>query len=138
MRLNVFNLQLLEINIYIVFYYGDSMNNSKIIIGKKIRKFRQKRGMTQHDLAEKIGVTEKQISKIETGIHYPKFENFVKILDSLNISLKEFSEDLEQDKELSPQQKSLLKLFNKLSDIEIDYVLTVAKQLERLKKKTLQ
>lgn len=94
--------------------------------------------MTQHDLAEKIGVTEKQISKIETGIHYPKFENFVKILDSLNISLKEFSEDLEQDKELSPQQKSLLKLFNKLSDIEIDYVLTVAKQLERLKKKTLQ
>ena len=138
MRLNVFNLQLLEINIYIVFYYGDSMNNSKIIIGKKIRKFRQKRGMTQHDLAEKIGVTEKKKKKIETGIHYPKFENFVKILDSLNISLKEFSEDLEQDKELSPQQKSLLKLFNKLSDIEIDYVLTVAKQLERLKKKTLQ
>lgn len=138
MRLNVFNLQLLEINIYIVFYYGDSMNNSKIIIGKKIRKFRQKLGMTQHDLAEKVGVTEKQISKIETGIHYPKFENFVKILDSLNISLKEFSADMEQDKELSPQQKSLLKLFNKLSDVEIDYVLSVAKQLERLKKKTLQ
>lgn len=138
MRLNVFNLQLLEINIYIVFYYGDSMNNSKIIIGKKIRKFRQKLGMTQHDLAEKVGVTEKQISKIETGIHYPKFENFVKILDSLKISLKEFSADMEQDKELSPQQKSLLKLFNKLSDVEIDYVLSVAKQLERLKKKTLQ
>ncbi len=134
----MFNLQLLEINIYIVFYYGDSMNNSKIIIGKKIRKFRQKLGMTQHDLAEKVGVTEKQISKIETGIHYPKFENFVKILDSLNISLKEFSADMEQDKELSPQQKSLLKLFNKLSDVEIDYVLSVAKQLERLKKKTLQ
>ena len=134
----MFNLQLLEINIYIVFYYGDSMNNSKIIIGKKIRKFRQKLGMTQHDLAEKVGVTEKQISKIETGIHYPKFENFVKILDSLKISLKEFSADMEQDKELSPQQKSLLKLFNKLSDVEIDYVLSVAKQLERLKKKTLQ
>ena len=114
------------------------MSNHVIIIGKKIRKFRQKLGMTQHDLAEKVGVTEKQISKIETGIHYPKFENFVKILDSLKISLKEFSADMEQDKELSPQQKSLLKLFNKLSDVEIEYIVSVAKELEKLRKKSIK
>ena len=114
------------------------MNNSKFIIGKKIRKFRQRQGMTQHDLAEKIGVTEKQISKIETGIHYPKFENFVKILDALDISLKEFSEDIEQEKEYSSSLKSLAKIFNKLSDDEIAYIISVAKALEKLKKKSIK
>ncbi len=118
-----------------MFYYGDNMNNSKIIIGKRIRKFRQRQGLTQHDLAERIGVTEKQISKIETGIHYPKFENFVKILDSLDISLKEFSEDIDQENDYSSSRKSLVKIFNKFSDIEIEYIVSVAKELEKLKKK---
>lgn len=121
-----------------MFYYGDNMNNSKIIIGKKIREFRQRQGMTQHDLAEKIGVTEKQISKIETGIHYPKFENFVKILDSLDISLKEFSEDMEPENEYSSSRKSLVKIFNKLSDVEIEYIVSVAKELEKLRKKSIK
>lgn len=111
------------------------MNNSKVKIGEKIRKFRVKQGLTQHDLAEKIGVTEKQISKIETGVHYPKFENFVRILDSLNISLKEFANDLEQDIELSYARKNIMKIVNKFSDNELEYLVVVAKELEKLKKK---
>ena len=54
------------------------MCNSKEKIGEKIKKVRMLRGITQHDLAEKVGLTEKQISKIETGVHYPKFQNFIK------------------------------------------------------------
>ena len=65
------------------------MDNIKAKVGEKIKQFRVMRGLTQHDLAEKIGLTEKQISKIETGVHYPKFENFVKILDVLNIDDKQ-------------------------------------------------
>ena len=42
------------------------MNNSKLKIGEQIKKFRIRKGLTQNDLAKKIGLTEKQISKIET------------------------------------------------------------------------
>ncbi len=120
-----------------MFYYGDNMENSKIVIGKRIRKFRQRQGLTQHDLAEKIGVTEKQISKIETGVHYPKFENFVKILDSLDITLKDFAEDIDPQQEINSSRKCYMKILNKFSDIEIEYLINVAKELDKLKRKSI-
>ena len=52
------------------------------------------RGMTQNDLAERVGITEKQISKIETGVHYPMFENFVKIMDVLGVQMKDFDYEI--------------------------------------------
>ena len=113
------------------------MENSKIVIGKRIRKFRQRQGLTQHDLAEKIGVTEKQISKIETGVHYPKFENFVKILDSLDITLKDFAEDIDPQQEINSSRKCYMKILNKFSDIEIEYLINVAKELDKLKRKSI-
>lgn len=136
-RLTVFYLFVQDNNILLVFCYGGNMNNSKAKIGEKIRKFRVKQGMTQHDLAEKIGVTEKQISKIETGIHYPKFENFVKILESLNITLKEFANDSEQDMDVSYARKSMMKIVNRFTDKELEYLVVVAKELEKLKKKSV-
>ena len=117
-----------------MFYYGGIMNNSKIIIGRTIKRFRQKKGVTQLLLAEKVGVSEKQISKIETGIHYPKFENFVKILEALDITLKDFADDIQQDKTISQSKKNFMKITNKLSDSELDILTTIAKQIEKLKK----
>ena len=70
------------------------MKNSKLQIGEQIKKYRVLRGMTQNDLAEKIGITEKQISKIETGVHYPMFENFVKIMDVLGVQMKDFDYEI--------------------------------------------
>ncbi|MBR5185399.1 MAG: helix-turn-helix domain-containing protein, partial [Akkermansia sp.] len=44
---------------------------SKINIGQKIKKLRNKHGMTQSDLANRLNVSDKTISKWETGSGYP-------------------------------------------------------------------
>lgn len=50
--------------------------DDKYFIGRKIKSFRKKRGLTQAELAEKIDLSEKHISKIEASIHVPSLSAF--------------------------------------------------------------
>jgi len=43
-------------------------------LGKKIQLIRKSRNLTQDELAEKIGIDTKSVSKIENGISYPEAE----------------------------------------------------------------
>ena len=106
------------------------MKNTKIKIGEQIKKFRMQRGMTQNDLAEKIGLTEKQISKIETGVHYPMFENFVKIMDVLGVQMKDFDYEIQSDN--NALRNSILKILYRANEPELKFYFILIKQLDKL------
>lgn len=55
------------------------------ILGSNIRCYRIKLKMTQEELAEKIGITSVEISKIETGKTWPKKETIEKLLEILEV-----------------------------------------------------
>ena len=46
-------------------------------IGARIEKLRRKSGMTQQALAEKLGVTDKAVSKWENGSGYPDITDYI-------------------------------------------------------------
>ncbi len=114
--------------------WDKEMKNTKIKLGEQIKKFRILRGMTQNDLAEKVGLTEKQISKIETGIHYPMFENFVKIMEVLGVGMKDFDNELNIENNIL--RNSILKILYRANDYELKYYSIMIKQLEKLFKET--
>ena len=58
----------------------------KKFIADKIKEFRKKAGLTQTELAQKIGIGEKQISKIENYTNLPSLTTFFKIIDYLKHS----------------------------------------------------
>ena len=58
-------------------------------IGKIIRTLREKKSMTQLELAEKIGVTDKAISKWETGKGLPDISLMEPLSQALEISVME-------------------------------------------------
>ena len=58
--------------------------------GKLIRFYRKALGITQFQLAEQIEIDDKQLGKIERGIHYPSMPTFLKLIKILNINLEEF------------------------------------------------
>ncbi len=41
--------------------------NKNILLGKKIKEIKKKRGLTQDFLAEKVGIDAKHLSRIECG-----------------------------------------------------------------------
>ena len=55
-------------------------------IGKRVKEAREKSGMTQADLSEKVGVSVTYISSIERGLSFPRGEVLVGILNALNVS----------------------------------------------------
>ena len=70
------------------------MNQAKI--GKYIADKRKGKGLTQAQLAEKIGVGDKAVSKWERGLSLPDASKYQQVCDILGITLNEFfaGEDL--------------------------------------------
>ena len=54
-------------------------------IGKRISLFRDRAGLTQAALAEKIGCTPQHISAMERGVKTPTLETFISIANALNV-----------------------------------------------------
>ncbi len=58
-----------------------------ILLGKKIKIERIKNELSQEKLAEKVGVSTRTISLIESGLQHPKFFLVVKISQILNFDI---------------------------------------------------
>ena len=59
------------------------------MIGNNIRKARKAAGVSQKELAERLQVRQKDISRWENGAHAPGLEMFAKICRELNASADE-------------------------------------------------
>ncbi len=66
------------------------LETDKKILGQIIRRHRKLANFTQSELAEKVGVNEKQISRIESGQNYPTYMTFTKLINVLDIELEQF------------------------------------------------
>jgi len=66
------------------------MKTTKDLLGARIKELRKRRGLTQEQLAEMIGVDPKHIGKIEGGRGYPSLDALENIARSLEIDLKDF------------------------------------------------
>ena len=63
------------------------------LIGQKIRKYRKAQGISQEQLAERIGVSVTHMSHIETGNTKLSLSVFVAIADSLNVRTDDLLSD---------------------------------------------
>ena len=58
-------------------------------IGEIIASLRKQKGMTQNELAEKMNVTDKAVSKWERDLSYPDINTISKLADILDVSVEE-------------------------------------------------
>lgn len=79
-------------------------------IGKFIALNRKNKGLTQEQLAEKLGVTNKTVSRWETGKYMPDLSLLKPLSDELGITLNELlsGEKLEKEKIVENTEKSLI------------------------------
>ncbi len=63
------------------------MSLSKETIGKRISNARKAAGLTQEELSEKIGISEKYLSRIECGKQVPSITIIWRICEVLRISV---------------------------------------------------
>ena len=91
-------------------------------VGSRIQKCRLDNNMTQDELAERIGSSQKYISRIEAGNHKLSFETVVAITRALGISL----DSLIADYDNSADESTLHEILNTIRGMS-------PKQLELLR-----
>lgn len=57
----------------------------KKLLGKKIKKLRQKKGLTQEELADMIGISQRTLSGIEIGENFLSADTLNRLMDVLGI-----------------------------------------------------
>lgn len=65
------------------------MIERKKLLGARIKELRKRADLSQDQLAEKVGIDGKYLSRIEVGKRYPSLELLDGIADSLNVEMKE-------------------------------------------------
>ncbi len=79
-------------------------------IGNRVSQFRKVKGITQEEMAEKLGVTPQAVSKWENDISYPDILLLPKIADMLGVTVDELlSGESKRDTDFLPegQRKSI-------------------------------
>ncbi len=88
--------------------------NIKKQLGSKIKRLRQKRGYTQEQLAEKMGIATRTLCGIEIGENFVTAETLEKVFDVLKVSSSElFSFD-----HLKPAEELIKEIVSDLHNIK--------------------
>ena len=58
-------------------------------LGKNIKKFRKKAGLTQQDLADKVGISLNFMGKVEVAFSKPSLDTVIDIADKLNTTVSD-------------------------------------------------
>lgn len=63
------------------------MSEKKTLLGARIKELRKRSGLTQDQLAERIEVEAKYLSRIEVGKRYPSLDVLERIADALRVEM---------------------------------------------------
>ena len=115
---------------------GRDMEKNSGNLGFKIRQMRKSKGWTQEQLAEKIGIDNKHLSRIEKGYHMPNYQIIKKLAQIFNFDIRNF-EDISVEKITLPD-KITLKSIQILNSATTDDIRKYYFQTLRLAQKGLK
>ncbi|MDO5437955.1 MAG: helix-turn-helix transcriptional regulator [bacterium] len=101
----------------------------KELLGKRIKELRIKNGMTQEQLAELVGMGERNLSKIECGINFISAETLDKLTKALKVSPKELF-DFDHLKGREFQKNEIIEAIKK-DEIDINLLFRIYQSIKK-------
>ena len=98
-------------------------------IGENIRIARKKSGLTQEELAERLGITFKAVSGWENGKYQPTIETLNKLLSPMGITLAEFFNENGDVSVLTDREKEVVASFRTMPEDKAELYLQLGKAL---------
>lgn len=103
-----------------------------LTIGQRIQKYRMKQNLTQDQVAETAGISQKHLSRIEQGYHNPRFDMIIQIAEALNIPTDALAKDM-SDNDISIFLENIRPNVEKLSASQLEYLQKSIKLLADIK-----
>jgi len=77
------------------------------LVGRKIRQLRRQRKLTQVELADRIGIHQSDLSRMEQGEYKVGLDTLLKILQTFDLSIGDFFEENERSESVYQKFKTL-------------------------------
>lgn len=77
------------------------------LVGRKIRQLRRQRKLTQVELAEKIGIHQSDLSRMEQGEYKVGLDTLLKILQCFDLGIGEFFDESSRTNNIVEKYRSL-------------------------------
>ena len=95
---------------------GDDKMDTKLV-GKRIKEYRVKAGLTQEELSERVGISPNYLSAIERGVKLIRLDKLVCVINELNCSADDILIDVLK-KSYEKKTSVLLDTISKLPEHE--------------------
>ena len=83
------------------------------LVGRKIRRLRKERHLTQTELSARIGIQQSDLSRMEKGEYRVSLDTLFKILAEFDVSIGEFFDDVAKES-MSPREVHIAREFKSL------------------------
>ena len=77
------------------------------LVGRKIRQLRRQRKLTQVELAERIGIHQSDLSRMEQGEYKVGLDTLLKILQTFDLSIGDFFDETNRTQTVVDKLKTL-------------------------------
>lgn len=102
------------------------------ILGNVIQDFRIKNNLTQEQLAEKLDVSTKYMSKVETGIRGLSSPKLIKCMEILSITPNKLYKQLINNNSIL-KQLEISEELNSLPNDKLDFIIKIINDVKELK-----
>ena len=99
------------------------------IFSERLKALRERRGLSQVDLAKMARLQPTAISHFETGTRSPSYDNLRKLSDALNVSTDFLMGRSEKEEMVGPGADSLFRGIEKLSEQDREAILMMKEAL---------
>ena len=83
------------------------------LVGRKIKRLRKERRLTQTQLSARIGIQQSDLSRMEKGEYRVSLDTLFKILAEFNVSIGEFFDEVARES-FSPREVRMVREFKTL------------------------
>ena len=85
-------------------------------VGMKVRRLRKERGMTQSELATRIGIIQSDLCRMEKGEYKVGLDTLFKVLEVFGMNIGEFFDDRGAATSPAAEEAEVVERFRRLSD----------------------
>ena len=103
---------------------------TKKMLGARIKDLRKAGGLSQEQLAEKINIDSKHLSRIEVGNSYPSIDTVENIAKALNVEIKDLFE-FPHEENTAELKRSIIKILGTVDESKLRLILKVLKAIAR-------
>ena len=93
------------------------MSERAVIVGKRVKAMRMQKGISQSELAHRVGISQAHMSNIENGHSNITLENLFALHDILGVSMASFFVDIEEINVTASQVQGRKEAVIRLDDI---------------------